>query len=311
MIICGLPNVICAIAMLLFIPESPKFTFSQADEVRTLSILQTMYKINTGKSKDSYPVKNIINDNDFDENSDAKCKGFLPFVWSQTVPLFQRPHLKNTLTACFIQFCIFNCSNGFWTFFPEIVNKITVWTKQNEPNASATLCEILEEFKRPINETQSMIPDCDVKLEFSAFSNAFMMLCMYILGWIIISFIINRTGKLIIIMFTLFSCASCAFALIFVSNPTVSSYMYSVILAVGIAITVLNASTIELYPTKLRAMAVCISLMMGRLGSVVGSNVIGFVLDEYCNYTFLMPTILLITSGILACTIPNISKRQK
>ena len=58
-------------------------------------------------------------------------------------------------------------------------------------------------------------------------------------------------------------------------------------------------------------MALCLSLMSGRLGSVVGSNVIGALIDNYCEYTFLMPTILLTTSGILAFTIPNISKRSK
>jgi MFS transporter, VNT family, synaptic vesicle glycoprotein 2 len=58
-----------------------------------------------------------------------------------------------------------------------------------------------------------------------------------------------------------------------------------------------------------RAMAVCVSMMVGRIGSVVGSVVIGLVIDNYCSLTFLMPTILLITSGVLAFTIPNISKR--
>lgn len=56
-------------------------------------------------------------------------------------------------------------------------------------------------------------------------------------------------------------------------------------------------------------MALCLSLMSGRIGSVVGSNIIGTLLDNYCTYTFVMPTILLITSGCLAFTIPNISNK--
>lgn len=58
-------------------------------------------------------------------------------------------------------------------------------------------------------------------------------------------------------------------------------------------------------------MALCLSFMIGRLGSVIGSNLIGFLLDEYCTYTFLMPAILLITSGFLVFTIPNIAKKPK
>lgn len=60
---------------------------------------------------------------------------------------------------------------------------------------------------------------------------------------------------------------------------------------------------------SIRAMALCLSLMSGRIGSVVGSNIIGTFLDNYCTYTFVMPTILLIASGFLAFTIPNISNK--
>lgn len=59
-----------------------------------------------------------------------------------------------------------------------------------------------------------------------------------------------------------------------------------------------------------RAMALCLSLMSGRLGSVAGSNIIGALLDDHCEYIFYMPTILLSVSAILAFTIPNISKRN-
>lgn len=58
-------------------------------------------------------------------------------------------------------------------------------------------------------------------------------------------------------------------------------------------------------------MAICFSMMVGRIGSFVGSIVIGLVIDKYCSFTFLMPIILLVTSGILAFTIPNIAKREK
>lgn len=33
-------------------------------------------------------------------------------------------------------------------------------------------------------------------------------------------------------------------------------------------------------------MAICISLMFGRLGSVVGSNVVALLLDDHCESVF-------------------------
>lgn len=52
-------------------------------------------------------------------------------------------------------------------------------------------------------------------------------------------------------------------------------------------------------------------MMVGRIGSTVGSLVIGINIDKNCEMTFLMPTILLGISAVLAFTIPNISKRVK
>jgi MFS transporter, VNT family, synaptic vesicle glycoprotein 2 len=58
-------------------------------------------------------------------------------------------------------------------------------------------------------------------------------------------------------------------------------------------------------------MAVSLSMMFGRVGSVVGSVVIGFLIKNHCDFTFVIPTVLMVLSGILAFTIPNISERVK
>lgn len=57
-------------------------------------------------------------------------------------------------------------------------------------------------------------------------------------------------------------------------------------------------------------MAVCISLMFGRLGSVFGANVVGLILDSYCDVTFIFSGSLLCLSGALAFLIPNIARRH-
>lgn len=58
-------------------------------------------------------------------------------------------------------------------------------------------------------------------------------------------------------------------------------------------------------------MAVSISMMMGRIGSVIGSNFVGLMIDDFCVYTWLLPATLLILGTILSFTIPNISRRGK
>lgn len=247
MIVCGVPSVICGIVM-LFMPESPKFTFSNGDEQKTLRILETMYKCNTGKSIQSFEVISLMKDDEFEENNKKRSSNFIQFVWSQTVPLFQRPHIQSLLKLCFIQFCVMNSSNGFWTFFPEIVHKISIW-KQDATHVSSTICQILDSEKS-MSTTNTTI--CITKLETSAYENIYILNSLYVIGWLVIALIINRLGKLSIIATLLFTCGTCAFAIIFVDKPLIANYLYVMLLCVGLSMTVVNASTVELFPTKFR-----------------------------------------------------------
>lgn len=313
MIICGIPNIICALVTLFFMPESPKFLFSHGEEEKTIKVLEQIYQCNTGKSAEKLNIKSLVRDHEYQEAGSSRHKNILEFMWKQTAPLFQHPHLRNTLTACFIQFCIYNTSNGFWTFFPEITNRITIWTQSDPTHVSSTVCGILDDTKivQSFNESFIDASVCITKLEASTYVNAYFLNFLYFFGWLFLALIINRVGKLIILTTILFSCGLTAFTLIFLPYPMVAKYLYSYLLTDGLALTVLNASTVELFPTNFRAMALGLSLMSGRLGAVFGSNLIGLVLDDYCESTFVMPTVLLITSGFLAYTIPNISKRNK
>lgn len=56
MAVCALPTILSAI-LSCFFPESPKFLMSQGKNKEALQVFQTVYKINTGKSKLDYPVR--------------------------------------------------------------------------------------------------------------------------------------------------------------------------------------------------------------------------------------------------------------
>lgn len=111
-------SALCGISF-LFLPESPKFVFSSGNETKALEILRTIFKVNTGRPVEEFGVKEITKDLEYKEavaqlnaKKDNCAFDTLKSMWNQTVPLFKRPHLKNTFIACLIQFCIFLTSNG-------------------------------------------------------------------------------------------------------------------------------------------------------------------------------------------------------
>lgn len=254
MIVCGFSSVMCAIVLVIFIPESPKFTFAQGNEEKTLKILRYIYTLNTGKSADNYKVISIIKDKEYEDSKNNRKCGFFEFMWSQTVPLFKHPHLKNTSTACFLQFAICATCNGFATFFPEILNKVYLWT-ESQNHVSSTVCEILDNFNEnsAINGTvSSLATTCITKIELGTFWNLAAVMIAHCIGWFIISVIINWTGKLAIIVSIMFIGGICAFLISIIEMPTLSIYLYTALLCIGMNMSVVNSSTVELYPTTLR-----------------------------------------------------------
>lgn len=208
-----------------------------------------MYVRNTGKNASEYEVKSIARDDDF-VGTVVNDSNFFKFMWTQTTPLFKRPHLKNTLTACFLQFTVCVTSNGFLTFFPEILNKVYLWLDSDPLHVTSTVCQILDQYHGGSNSSEPVI--CITKLEPSTFVNYTVVVLLHLIGWSLISVIINRCGKLVIIVFIMFMGALCAISLIFVEIPIVSTYIYTLLLAVGINMSVINSSSIELFPTSLR-----------------------------------------------------------
>lgn len=55
-------------------------------------------------------------------------------------------------------------------------------------------------------------------------------------------------------------------------------------------------------------MAINLAVMFGRIGSVLGTSVVGFTLDNYCSATFAVSAMVMIGCGVLAFFIPKISQ---
>lgn len=160
MVVCSLPGLISCF-ILIFFPESPKFVLGQGKQTETYQILQMMNRVNNGKNA-TFKLFEIYEETESIENRQRilKCKNsrypFLSAVWNQTVPLFQRPHLFSTLLVCFIQFCIYNTSNGFYMFTAEILNKMA--TNVNDSmNERVMMCDVINMKTMHFNDTDNKL----------------------------------------------------------------------------------------------------------------------------------------------------------
>lgn len=282
---------------MLFIPESPKYTFTQGDEEKTLKILKYAHEMNNMKGE--FNITSLHKDDEFGKLKQTEKKGNpLRSVLNQTVPLFKHS-LFSITRASFLQFSSYFVSSGFWVFFPEISNGIHKWIVEHG-REGATLCQIYHH-----NTQEKRGSECMEKYESGAFVNVFILNTIYSCGWIVLAFIIDKCGKKFAINSMLLISSVSAVLLVFITDAMFENVLYLAMLSVGIAGSVVNASTAELFPTQYRAMALSISLIIGRLGGVLGALFLGALMKEYCTVTFVVPAIMFTVCAAFVMTLPS------
>lgn len=210
-----------------------------------------------------------------------------------------------------MQFGIYFVCNGMLLFFPHILNQTSKFLDENANATDTHICEIVETTIRVQREQQALQVEqiCIDELAISAYYYTMILESCYVIGFLLISWMVNYTGRLVIFTFLFFTTSFCGFTINYVGT-TVGVYLYVWLLACGMNYTLLSTVTYDLFPTNLRSLAMSLSLMCGRLGSLVGGNIAGFLLEKYCGITFTLSGVVLLVSGILTFLIPNIMKRK-
>lgn len=77
-----------------------------------------------------------------------------------------------------------------------------------------------------------------------------------------------------------------AIGILFVDGYTNIIILLCFFLSNGSCVSVVNAIVVDLYPTQYRAMAMALTLAIGRCGAVAGSHIVGYLLEVQCDIGF-------------------------
>lgn len=146
---------------------------------------------------------------------------------------------------------------------------------------------------------------CPVRIDASIFMITTVMGISFLASYILNGVIINMVGKKLLLNLWYVACGVCGVAALWTSDFYLTLLVIVVFLAVGCCGSVLSAISVDLFPTNYRAMALCLILMTGRLGAMVGSNVVGFLLTYNCELIFILLGGLLIVCAAIGTTLPG------
>ncbi|RVE48677.1 hypothetical protein evm_006643 [Chilo suppressalis] len=286
---------IMAAGLIAFGPESPKYLVSQGKREEALKVLRTMYASNKGKSPDTFPIKALKVSDDPERNK----IGFFTSLRLQTAPLMKPPLVKWMLLNGFLLFGVFNVLNGLWMWVPDVLNRVLT----GGGDGSLTACGVIALGQNVTVDEGECIDTID-ELTYMINSLASIVCALIALA---ASTTVKCIGKkmLVIIVFLLIG----LFCMLI--NVTTQQLLFAVLLTslplTGLAIGPVNAYSVELFPTHLRGMAVSLSMMFGRFGSIFGANVAGLMINSTCEGMFYMFGGLLLFCGLLTFLLPRSS----
>ncbi|XP_032516056.2 uncharacterized protein LOC116769137 [Danaus plexippus] len=293
---CCIPFMIGTIFLILA-PESPKFLSASGNSEAALKVLKRIYSVNNRVPEDTFPVKSLVSEGQGGKSSTG-LHGVLVSMRDQTLPLFRAPLLPWTLLACFVQFGIFANTNGFYVWFPTILNSLLT-----HDGDESRICDVLQSGHNfPNNNTEVV---CDDTINVATFEMSIYIGLVFSSMYIIVGFLVDFVGKKSILLVLLPSTGLCGIGAHLASSKKIAVVLFAIFQMCGACIGLMNAVAVELFPTKNRAMAICLSMMMGRVGSMVGSNLIGFFLSTNCGLSFYLFGGVLIICALCCFALPG------
>ncbi|XP_072929403.1 uncharacterized protein [Epargyreus clarus] len=295
--------------ILQFFHESPKFLFSRGESEKALEVLKKIYACNTGRSADDFPVKKLV---DEQEETKASQESFLKAMWQQTTALFRPPLLKVTLKLFYLVIVIYMTGSGFILWLPYIMNNLFLVLEAGG-GEGMNLCTVIRYSTDSLavagNDT-TILEVCNDTIQETTLLSAMTYGALASSANLVLSLTCGARKRMAMIGIVALSAIS-AVLLNVVASPIAGGVFFFFFLLCALSMGILSVYFVELYPTSLRGMASCLSVMLGRSSAFLGVNAIGALISANCEATFYGWAALLLSAIAFSWFLPSDKKPNK
>ncbi|XP_067002369.1 synaptic vesicle glycoprotein 2B [Anabrus simplex] len=313
--VCGLPSFISA-AIIYSFDETPKFLMSNGHKDEALKVLQKMYRWNTGKDSQSYPVK-VLRGNELKEHESSavgtqlkvNLSDMLKDGWNQSKVIFMNPHRPKAILVASIQFLTLYGMNTLRLWLPQLFASIEEYNHHhlttNGSLSSASLCEIIA-FTSGNNITKVQNHCSVAMLEDQVYLNAMIVGATTGVAFLLACYFVNVIRKKLLMVIGFIISGACGIAIFWSRDDVTTLSLSSVYVSLlNVCHTICIAVVVELFPTGVRNMAVSLTLMSGQLGSIVGNVTFPILLDLNCVVPFFFIGAIVLGCALLSLFVPR------
>ncbi|XP_076628278.1 synaptic vesicle glycoprotein 2C [Colletes latitarsis] len=316
----GIPTLMVTLVATRY-PESPKFLISQGKTEEALAILRKIYAINTGQHEDEYPVKILLPDDTVNTNSNKTALSgsgilteLLKNIWQQMRSLASPPLLQYALLSWAIYFTNMFGYYGLGLWLPELFNRFENYHNQY-PNRTVSVCRLIHETDQQriatpppsiLVESPTAMSNCSPNMDKMVFINSLTINAFCLLGNIASGYLANRVGRRTMPVTTMLLAGAFGFGIYFVRSSLqilIVTCLFS--LTIVTANFVMGSIVVDIFPTHVGAVAMCMMTCFGRIGAIASNLAFGMLLDISCEVPIFLVGSLVILGGLLALRLPR------
>ncbi|XP_046971992.1 synaptic vesicle glycoprotein 2A-like isoform X2 [Vanessa cardui] len=272
-----------AFVIYLSLPETPKYLLSHGREKEALEVLKGIYSENTGNKEDTFPVKSLNTSGTVKPTKEISLKKQIVTSLFEAKELFRKPLVFKLILFSFITFSCLIVFTSLRLWFPQLSTIVENYGKDN--GESARFCVMINGYMQNLkpgvtNATEAL--ECVPQLSGSeTYTNGLILGFAALISVGISAFLVDYFGQKVLMFVILILSTICSTALYWTNAPIQIALLISCTCALLQAALCLQQNLfVRFFPTNLRALAVSIIIMIGRVGSLTGVAILVYFLPN-------------------------------
>ncbi|XP_047000477.1 synaptic vesicle glycoprotein 2B-like [Schistocerca americana] len=301
-------------------PESPKFLMTKGSMDEAMQAFRTMYRFNTGKKPETYPVKQLKEEakteTELSSSVDSRktnCS-LVKVAMHESKRLLLKPFRSRAVMIMIIQFSTLLCSNTIRLWVPQMFASAEEYKEHqkytNKTDEIASVCEMISFTGVSNYSTATNEESCGVAMiKNTVYINNIIVACSQTVFFLLASYIVKYMGKKMTMVTGYIGAAVCSISVYWTYSPSAALACLALFVSfTGVSHITSLAVLVDMFPTNLRTMAMGLNSLSGQLGTFTGNYSFPYLLAADCIAPFSMLTALVLVTAGVTLLLPDTNK---
>ncbi|KAJ2954874.1 hypothetical protein O0L34_g3195 [Tuta absoluta] len=302
-----------------YLPESPKFVLSHGNEKKALKILKGIYRVNTGKPEETFPMTSLNVPGGYSTVGKISFKKKITNALFDMKELYRPPLLFRLLLFSVITCVCLLSYSALRLWFPQLSTSIENYQREHEGQTD-WFCIMMESnlprnkevtSSSPINNNITEVICIPHLAGAETYMNVIMLGLVSLVAISCSGYFVHFLGQKPLIFLFFILCALCSSALYWAKSAIAIAVLISATCGfMQAAFSLQHNILVRAFPTTVRTMALSVVMVAGRAGSLIGNILFPLMLEIGCMVPFVTLSVVTLAVAGLVYFLPNPRKEN-